>query len=103
MNYREFVARIRAILTDLVTGTIDGAQAVRAIDGLMADDLPDVVPSNIQEVLNQLHEDLSFYVEDEEERKEHRAYYGLTELKQKAAEYSNRLCLASDGTGISGC
>jgi hypothetical protein len=91
MDYKTFATQVMNCLARLLDGVIVGTECVSTIDNLMADDLPDEVPGDLQQILDQMHEDFAFYVDDETERKESSAYFGLMELRKKAALYLDLL------------
>ncbi len=91
MTSREFVEQFHGVLDQYLANETGGEEFVRLVDDLMADRLPDEMPDMIFDLLDEFHDDVALYVDDQETRKEHPAYYGPEELLDKAKDCRARL------------
>ncbi len=84
MTPETFLSSFDAALDALITGAVSGKAFVRRIDALMADDLPDGLSDSLLGLLNTFQDNVALYVQDEDQRVEHQAYFGPDELRCKA-------------------
>jgi hypothetical protein len=91
MDRHEFIEKVKDTLTSYVNNEITGVALVRTINHLMADEKPSNLEEPEDEILDTMHDDLAFYVQDPVKRQQHSAFYGEGELYRKAQLYLSRL------------
>jgi hypothetical protein len=95
MTIEEIIHKIQSILDAYIAGSIRGKQCVKYMDALIADELPDDLPDTLLNLLNEFQDDLSLYVEDQQQRSEHSAYYGPEVLLQKVKAFKDKLAIVN--------
>lgn len=92
MERQKFITAVIGTLDSFLSARLTGEECVQTIDDLMADEFPDDVPSDLYDVLHEMHNDFSLFEADEGIRNAHaKWYYGPEGLEQRAVVYRDHI------------
>lgn len=91
MGKEELINNILLLFKDFLDEKISGKEMVKKYDDLVADQVPYHAQDDKLKMLSEYQDELAFYVENPEWRKQHDCYYGPEILRENVETFLKKL------------